>query len=113
MKPVTAGGTRSPAASTSSAIPLGLGSAPANLWGADAGSLFAHSKLARVTIIDPWEPYAGRLSRRVLREREGEVPSRHLPERGDREPGSRCESRALTGCQCPQSTDLPGRRLRS
>ena len=26
-----------------------------------------------------WEPYDGRLSRTVLREREGEVPSRHSP----------------------------------
>ena len=30
-----------------------------------------------------WEPYDGRLSRTVLREREGEVPSRHSP-------GNRC-----------------------
>ena len=28
-----------------------------------------------------WEPYDGRLSRTVLREREGEVPSRHSPGR--------------------------------
>ena len=28
-----------------------------------------------------WEPYDGRLSRTVLREREGEVPSRHSPAR--------------------------------
>ena len=30
-----------------------------------------------------WEPYDGRLSRTVLREREGEVPSRHSPGRVD------------------------------
>ena len=29
-----------------------------------------------------WEPYDGRLSRTVLREREGEVPSRHSPRPG-------------------------------
>ena len=33
-----------------------------------------------------WEPYDGRLSRTVLREREGEVPSRHSPG----QPGGRC-----------------------
>ncbi len=33
-----------------------------------------------------WEPYDGRLSRTVLREREGEVPSRHSPRR-HRTPG--------------------------
>ena len=31
-----------------------------------------------------WEPYDGRLSRTVLREREGEVPSRHSPGFGAR-----------------------------
>ena len=30
-----------------------------------------------------WEPYDGRLSRTVLREREGEVPSRHSPGRSE------------------------------
>ena len=35
-----------------------------------------------------WEPYDGRLSRTVLREREGEVPSRHSPgQRTDPIPG--------------------------
>ena len=37
-----------------------------------------------------WEPYDGRLSRTVLREREGEVPSRHSP-------GSLGESEGLGG----------------
>ena len=41
-------------------------------------TLFAHWQL-----VSPdaglWEPYDGRLSRTVLREREGEVPSRHSP----------------------------------
>ena len=36
-----------------------------------------------------WEPYDGRLSRTVLREREGEVPSRHSPR-------SRASKQALT-----------------
>ena len=30
-----------------------------------------------------WEPYDGRLSRTVLREREGEVPSRYSPDSQD------------------------------
>ena len=35
-----------------------------------------------------WEPYDGRLSRTVLREREGEVPSRHSPGGGDHYPAA-------------------------
>ena len=41
------------------------------------------SSLTGTSLLQPhaglWEPYDGRLSRTVLREREGEVPSRHSP----------------------------------
>ena len=52
-----------------------------------------------------WEPYDGRLSRTVLREREGEVPSRHSPApalrvcRGDSGAKSRGGQRALVPCR--------------
>ena len=42
-----------------------------------------NSSLTGTSLLQPhaglWEPYDGRLSRTVLREREGEVPSRHSP----------------------------------
>ena len=44
-----------------------------------------------------WEPYDGRLSRTVLREREGEVPSRHSPGFGDERLEQRSEQGAVSG----------------
>jgi hypothetical protein len=42
-------------------------------------TLFAHWEFAATTTAGLWEPYDGRLSRTVLREREGEAPSRYSP----------------------------------
>ena len=52
-----------------------------------------------------WEPYDGRLSRTVLREREGEVPSRHSPGFGQGEP--HC-SRDIDPHRARGSTTAPG-----
>ena len=49
-----------------------------------------------------WEPYDGRLSRTVLREREGEVPSRHSP-----------VSAPFGSCQLGRPQQLVKRSLRS
>ena len=46
-----------------------------------------------------WEPYDGRLSRTVLREREGEVPSRYSPGGTARQIHSRQRSRDV-GSTC-------------
>ncbi len=60
--------------------------APARAWEWLAGCRTAANqgcsptgRLPALTPVDLWEPYDGRLSRTVLREREGEVPSRHSP----------------------------------
>ena len=66
-----------------------------------------------------WEPYDGRLSRTVLREREGEVPSRHSPGRrvGLRRRGARVGSgsgrRSLGGCPARTRPVWPGCPRRS
>ena len=68
-----------------------------------------------------WEPYDGRLSRTVLREREGEVPSRHSPcvlkgsddDVEDRRHDPCCASDGGGSCGVAVGAEIPNhRRLR-